>query len=591
MICLFCSLTRHRDTQKHIDAVKLSKASLGFTVSMKNVEKKADDNLMPQLRTAYYICKQGLAIDKFSSLMELQKLNGAPITTHYNHHEQVEEMIAACSKTLEATLKRAMGAADFISIIVDESCDVAVFKKLIIYVKLVVDGKVQVMFAENKDVPDGKAATIFAAIMDFLENNDVPQEKLAGLGSDGAKVMTGVYAGVGVQLKERYPILVHVHCMAHRLALAVSQSAGEIPQLRLYQSDINCIYTHYQNSSVKYNKLRAMQEIMETTVSLKQMNAVRWLSLDYAVDAIFKSWPSLVAVLGEEAASGNAVARGLSAKVESYTFIAYTCMLVDILPLFSKLSKVLQSDSLDYNKFCVVLDVVRNSLQAMSNTTEVGMPHLQQLVELPVVDGQVTYLGVQLTHRDSEVAAFRNQKSNFLGELLTQLDRRFPADGMELLKCLHQVLAPQFAQSMAPEHLPEFATAELSYVRHHFGQLPALALNPERARGDFLPFKQYLRQNTSRLMCLFFEELIMGFCDVFPDFVIMAKFYLSIPLNSAECERGFSVQNNIKTKSRNRLGGERLDEIMRIRINGPPVSDFRYDEAAAIFRAQRDRRL
>ena len=41
---------------------------------MKNVEKKADDNLMPQLRTAYYICKQGLEIDRFSSLMDLQKL-------------------------------------------------------------------------------------------------------------------------------------------------------------------------------------------------------------------------------------------------------------------------------------------------------------------------------------------------------------------------------------------------------------------------------------------------------------------------------------------------------------------------------------
>ena len=183
MMCLFCSLTRHRDTQKHIDAVKLSKASLGFTVSMKNVEKKADDNLMPQLRTAYYICKQGLAIDRFSSLMELQKLNGAPITTHLNHHEQVEEMIAACSKTLEATLKRATDAADFISIIVDESCDVAVLKKLIIYVKPVVDGKVQVMFAENKDVPDGKAATISAAAVDFLDCNDVPQQNKSESGA------------------------------------------------------------------------------------------------------------------------------------------------------------------------------------------------------------------------------------------------------------------------------------------------------------------------------------------------------------------------------------------------------------------------
>ena len=51
-------------------------------------------------------------------------------------------------------------------------------------------------------------------------------------------------------------------------------------------------------------------------VALKQPHSVRWLSLDHAVDAINKSWASLVAVLGEEAANGNAVARGLYAKME-----------------------------------------------------------------------------------------------------------------------------------------------------------------------------------------------------------------------------------------------------------------------------------
>ena len=36
--------------------------------------------------------------------------------------------------------------------------------------------------------------------------------------------------------------------------------------------------------------------------------------------------------------------------------------------------------------------------------------------------------------------------------------------------------------------------------------------------------------------------------------------------SSADCERGFSLMNNIKVKSRNRLGSTHLDHIMRIKL-------------------------
>ena len=140
---------------------------------------------------------------------------------------------------------------------------------------------------------------------------DSPSEKVAGFGSDGAAVMTGVCNVVGVQLKQVYPLLVHVHCMAHRLALVVSQAAGEIPQLKAYQLYINNIYHHYQYSAVRYNKLREIQQVVEETpvalkqphsvhrcrynklreiqqvvdetpVALKQPHSVHWLSLDPA---------------------------------------------------------------------------------------------------------------------------------------------------------------------------------------------------------------------------------------------------------------------------------------------------------------------
>ena len=114
------------------------------------------------------------------------------------------------------------------------------------------------MFAENRNVGDG-ANAIVVAIRSFLNDHTVPYEKVAGLGSDAAAVMTGVRNGVGVQLKQEYPLLVHVYCMAHRLAHAVSQAAGEIPQLKAYQLDINNIYQHYQYSAVRYNKLCEIQ--------------------------------------------------------------------------------------------------------------------------------------------------------------------------------------------------------------------------------------------------------------------------------------------------------------------------------------------
>ena len=50
---------------------------------------------------------------------------------------------------------------------------------------------------ENKDVCDGKADTIIQALVEVLEEWQIPLTKVTGLGSDGAAVMTGVRNGVG----------------------------------------------------------------------------------------------------------------------------------------------------------------------------------------------------------------------------------------------------------------------------------------------------------------------------------------------------------------------------------------------------------
>ena len=66
------------------------------------------------------------------------------------------------------------------------------------------------------------------------------------------------------------------------------------------------------------------------------------------------------------------------------------------------------------------------------------------------------------------------------------------------------------------------------------------------------------------------------------------QFFLSMPLNSVSCERGFRVQNRMRTKSQARLGEERLDQIMRSTINGPDFAVFHYQLAAEKFKAMKN---
>lgn len=100
----------------------------------------------------------------------------------------------------------------FIAILADESVDIAVYKKLEIYIRLVKDNEPCTRFVGNRNVPDGKGEIIYNALMNFMEEKNIDcGTQLVELGSDGAAVMMGHHSGVGVRLKSVAPFLIHTH--------------------------------------------------------------------------------------------------------------------------------------------------------------------------------------------------------------------------------------------------------------------------------------------------------------------------------------------------------------------------------------------
>jgi hypothetical protein len=84
--------------------------------------------------------------------------------------------------------------------------------------------------------------------------------------------------------------------------------------------------------------------------------------------------------------------------------------------------------------------------------------------------------------------------------------------------------------------------------------------------------------------------LLLRHKDDFPQACLLAEIGLSLPVSTASCERGFSLQNRIKVKSRTALLPENLEMLMKLSA-GPDLKAFPVPKAVAHWYSIRRRRL
>ena len=113
--------------------------------------------------------------------------------------------------------------------------------------KPIVDEEVNT-FLSLVELSDGTADTIAQCLQDCLVANGLSLSNCVGLGSDGTTVMTGVHSGVSTQLKHLQPTIISVHCVAHRLALAVLQASRQRSVVERFKNQINALLVYFHGS-------------------------------------------------------------------------------------------------------------------------------------------------------------------------------------------------------------------------------------------------------------------------------------------------------------------------------------------------------
>ena len=187
----------------------------------------------------YWLAKEEVThTTKFASLMQLSINLGADYLRElhvgrnacYTSEQIIGELLQCLSQVIEEAVLSSRRGSTFYALMTDESTDIAVLKQLVLLGRCVsaTEG-VKTSYLCVVDIADGKAESILAAILNFLDAKLLNIAKLRGFGSDGAAVMTGRLSGVSTRLKAHAPRLIAIHCVNHRLALAAAHAADHIP--------------------------------------------------------------------------------------------------------------------------------------------------------------------------------------------------------------------------------------------------------------------------------------------------------------------------------------------------------------------------
>ncbi|XP_069105241.1 zinc finger protein 862-like [Argopecten irradians] len=499
----------------------------------------------------------------------------------YTGHQAPSDMQKALADSIRDMSHVRIRNSAFVGIMVDESLDIAVNKKLVMFAKIVYGGQLKIEYCANVEIKDGKAETVYSAIVNWRTSVGVSIKRVSGFGSDGASVMTGKVSGVGVRLQRNNPRIIHVWCAAHRLALVCYWAAKHVPYLARMQEILIAIYNCFEYSAPRYNKIREMKKIMgEKVKKFKKPTQVRWLSLQNSVDAVHDSCSALILSLDHEAATNNgeggAKAKGILKEIKTFKFISTLCLLKDVLGILCRVSKVFQKDVIDVDQ----VDSMVNSTKATLSAFErIDPPHVEELIES--VDEYGEYKGVNVDYSLRRRLEFTAVKRLFVQHIVRELCERFPENDLLALKDLNKILNPKMLPAGAND-LREHGVESLERIVEKYQGGEDNLIERERAFGQYIHFKFFL--NSKRHMsvtdlCLLISDSCI---EQFPDFHVMANIFLTVPMTSVPCERGFSLQNQHINKSTNRRSVSSVSNRMTIAFYRNK-DDF--DEVSVIQRA------
>ncbi|XP_077089675.1 E3 SUMO-protein ligase KIAA1586-like [Siphateles boraxobius] len=540
----------HRDSLAHERAAEIADLKQK-EILPSNVVKLSSamfEETASSFRTAYTVAKERLPFSKFSPIMTVNELNGAKVGPAHRSDHSCANMVEHIAEQMKRKIISNVKALDSrISVTLDEST-ILCRAYMIIYVRCDVTGKGDLdnLFFDLVELDQGTdAESLYNSLRNSLQVAGMDaaflRKNVISIATDGAAVLTGKQTGLIGRLKQDFPRLQAVHCLAHRVELAVNDSLKVVAGCNNLEYFLSKHYVIYHQSTKNARELeQAASELNMHILKIGKDFTIRWVASSFkTVKAVLKDFPVLAHHfrLASEDGSRSGVERakytGLLKHLSSTGFVEDIATMKDVLRELKGLSLKLQrrdTSRVDASRFIHQTIEVLSAMKDRGGKTEIK-------VKTAITRGQLK--GVVLTEAQPKI-----KKSQFYQAIVDNLTKRLPeSDLVTMLKPMDQHFWPK-------------ERAELVFFGEHevatFAKL--LGESATEAVSEFRDWKLEGDQGNT------LNRLIVAGNTVLP--------------TSAECERGFSACNDTDCQTRNRLRARSLPALLFVDLNGPPLDRF-----------------
>lgn len=584
----FLQVNKHSLSATHRNscAAKLAQTNKMSTPMMRAMKALDADlllNMQKLFNTAYVVAKENYAFEDFPMLCALQKKNGIKLNDTYLNGKAAKQFVGYIAESLRAEIKNELKDAKFFTLIADGSTDKSSMPSEIIYLNYLHGGETKCSFINLVACKDETAPGIKKTIVSTLDAF-VPEwkQKLTAVSFDGASVNMGPINGVSTQLKDDCPGLIAVQCIAHKLELAVSDAFKKVKYIDTLEDMLKGIYSFYHRSTKRIKELDDLGDLMETKILRhKALHGIRWLrSKNRAAVAIINNMPCLIMHLEDIASSDmdkklSSRAKGYLKTLKSERFVKFILLFQDITTILSSLSELFQRRYLTAAKIKFSLKSTNEKLKKMLAENGPALEAYEK--EMNINDDEILYRDMNLNRNVYQLSLFEDDRHTLLQNLLDALEKRFDEINLDSVLGNIDIFDPLNIGEGAENE--SYGEKELKVLLENLPQ--NLSINSTEAVNEYIDYKVWSRTK-QKLSCETVWQRFLAESSDSNEYTNLCKllnFILILPFSTAECERGFSQLNLIKSDIRNRLSTDTVNDLLMVKLYGPNLTDFCPDEA------------
>lgn len=460
------------------------------------------------------------------------------------------------------------------SVLLDETTDITTTKQLCIVVRYInKNGKVtsRLLQLVELDATDLSSAKIYEKFEEVFDKYKIPLSNLTGVASDGASVMVGRQNSFITHLKKKYPHVILLKCICHSANLVASKATAKIPQA--VENLLRQIYSYVSGSAKRCAQLQEIQNYFNVQhYKILKLCGTRWLATYQCVERVLVNWEPLLSffrvAVFEDGLDAASIILNL---MESVEIKAYLLFLKYALDYMNKFNALFQSEQILINVLSLrsrqlLQQVGQNFLKSdvfktdkPVNNNVLRPANYRELFEMYVGSECEIYMKSKLTSQQQHQV--RIKILDFYICMFQEILDRLPIEGLfsyfEFLSPENAFRKDKIRFQSIPDTFNEFEGLNISKINDEWRNMP------------FVLNEREMEELSSQPLDVMWKNIgtYKDFTGtlVFQNIAELARIILTLPHSNAECERVFSVVNDVKTKKRNKLGDNTLNSICIIR--------------------------